>query len=76
MSGREVDAQAWGALVLEDVLYRAALDLSASGPSHDAVVDLAIRVTADPARRAIILTMSDATGSDIATALVHPFGGS
>jgi hypothetical protein len=75
VSGREVDPQAWGGLVLEDVLYRAALELSEGHTLlGDPVIRVEVRVAADRERGALTLTLLEATGEERTTALLYPFG--
>jgi hypothetical protein len=66
---RQVDLSAWGKVILEEVLFRAAEALSAAGPSERAVVALEFHLTADRDRHSLEISTPGAVEGRIVTQL-------
>ncbi|MCC6918760.1 MAG: hypothetical protein IT548_06120 [Alphaproteobacteria bacterium] len=67
---REVEPRAWGRVILEEILFQAALAVSERGGSADDVtVQLSFRLTADAQRRLLAIETPGAVEGHIVTHL-------
>jgi hypothetical protein len=66
---RRVDLSAWGKVILEEVLFRAAEAVSAEGRTDRALVAMEFHLTADPEHGCLVITTPGAVEGRIVTRL-------
>ncbi len=75
VSSREIALGDWGRVILEEVLFRAAQQVSDNGGTSDSVeVVLSFRLAADKADNCLTITTPGAVEDSIRTRVVMPAG--